>query len=86
MTKLRAIVNQGPDVVKDAVKLVAARGKTKVNEVLTNPFRTTAVVGPVQPRKNLELSIEKFNYEWNKRKPEPDAYRRELEEGFEFPR
>jgi len=84
MTKLRAIVNEGPEVVRSAMKLAAARGK--VNEIIINPFRTTAVVGPAQPKKMLELSVERFSYEWNRRKPEPDAYRKELEYGHEFPR
>ncbi len=86
MTKLRAIVNQGPDVVKDAMRVVAARGREKINEVLINPFRTTAIVAPVHAKKNLEVSLERFKYEWGKRKPESDAYRKDLEKGFEFPR
>lgn len=34
MTKLRAIVNEGPEVVRNAMKLAAAKGKAKVNEIL----------------------------------------------------
>lgn len=86
MTKLRAIVREGPDVVKDAVKFVTAKGKAKVNEVLTNPFRTTAIVTPVQSRKRLEFSLERFRYEWGRRKPEPDEFRKDLEKGYEFHR
>ena len=86
MTKLRAIVNEGPEVIRNAMEVAKAAGKAKVNGVLTNPFRTTAVVGPAQPKKMLELSVERFSYEWNRRKPEPDAYRKELEYGHEFPR
>jgi len=86
MTKLRAIVKQGPKVVRDAIEVAKAAGKARVNEVLINPFRTTAIVAPVQPKRMLDLSLDRFRHEWNKRKPEPDAYRKELEYGHEFPR
>ena len=86
MSKFRAIVNEGPEVVRNAVKLAAARGKARVNEVLSNPFGATAIVAPVQPRRNLELSLERFNYEWRKGKPKPDEYRGDLEKGYEFHR
>ncbi len=84
MTKLRAIVNEGPEVVRNAVKLAAARGRARANEVLSNPFRTTAIIGPAQPKRNLELSLERFSYEWRKGKPKPDEYRKNLEKGYEF--
>ena len=84
MAKLRAIVNQGPDVVKDAVKLAKAKGKLKVIPAIFQGLKPQIEV--VNSKKQLDVSVERFNYEWGKRKPEPDAYRRELEEGFEFPR
>jgi len=86
MTKFRAIVNQGPEVVRNAVKVVTAKSRAKVNEFLAdaNPFRPTVIVAPVQPKRNLELSVERFRYEWGKGKPGPDEFRKDLEKGYEF--
>ena len=84
MSKVRAILNEGPKVVKDKIRVVVARGKVKVIPAIFRGLKPQIEV--VNSKKQLDVSVERFSYEWNQRKPEPDTYRKELERGFEFQR
>lgn len=84
MSKRRAIVIEGPEVVRNVVKFAKAKGKVKIIPAIFQGLGPQ--IEEVQSRKQLKISFERFGYEWNKRKPEPDAFRKELEESFEFQR
>lgn len=84
MTRIRAVLRKGPEVARDAVRYARAAAIVKASKFLSNPFTTNFIVGASKPKHELELSLERFRCEWEKRKPEPDEWLKYFETGYEF--